>query len=274
MVFTLPKPTDDGLIKNKVKPHSRDKHHYLMRYIDAFSHIVHGKKFMYYIDLFCGSGIDEIEGVGLGWGSPLIAAQAPKKFSQLLLNDLDSAKIEALKQRLARYGHTQQPFVLCENASSAVEKFVDVIPRTGSLSLAFIDPYGLNWTFESLERLSVRPMDLVIFFPDLIDMNRNWSAYYKKQDWSLLDGYLGTSDWRSLLEESNPDKRIDVLTKLFESQLKKIGYNYTSPQRIKSIKGIPLYRIIFASRSEFGRDVWEDVARKDRGGQSSFPWSA
>jgi len=117
-------------------------------------------------------------------------------------------------------------------------------------------------------------MDLVIYFPDLIDINRNWHAYYKEQDWSLLDGYLGTPDWRTLLEESNPDRRIQVLTELFESQLRKIGYNYTSPQRIKSVKGVPLYRIIFASRSEFARDVWDDVARKDRGGQSSFPWKS
>lgn len=272
MTFTLPEPKDDGLIKNEVKPHAQDKHHALKRYMHAFTTAMYRKWYTYYVDLFCESGVDDMQDVGLDWGSPLLAAQMPKRFSRLMLNDLNSDKINALKQRLPRYKQPQEPMILNEDANKAVDKIVDAIPAK-SLTLAFIDPYGLDLAFSSIEKLSTRKTDLVIFFPDHVSMIRNWKAYFFGQEQSKLDAFLGTKEWRSRILESNTDSHIDIFRSIYENQLGKLGYEFTSPHRIKSQSNRPIYRLMFASREKLGREIWERVLLKDRGGQSSFDFS-
>src|SRR4051794_4025258 len=104
-MFVLPPPTNDGLPTPKVGPWSRDKHHFLIRYIDAFTTAMKAKGWsgLHYVDLFAGAGIEEIEGGGLDWGSPLIAAQAPTRFQNLHLCELKKNRCDALRNRLSQF---------------------------------------------------------------------------------------------------------------------------------------------------------------------------
>jgi len=81
-MFELPQPQNDGLYTPIVGKQSSDKHYFLMRYIDIFTTAMTGKwKGLHYIDLFAGAGIEKLRGSEeLQWGSPMIAANAPKPF--------------------------------------------------------------------------------------------------------------------------------------------------------------------------------------------------
>lgn len=71
----LKPPQDDGLYIPDVGQWSRDKHYFLMRYMDAFTNSMKNKKWdsLHYIDLFAGAGIERLEtSQELDWGSPLI----------------------------------------------------------------------------------------------------------------------------------------------------------------------------------------------------------
>jgi hypothetical protein len=59
-VFHLDPPEDDGLYIPEVGAWSADKHHFLRRYIDAFTTAMKGKKWdgLHYIDLFASAGIE------------------------------------------------------------------------------------------------------------------------------------------------------------------------------------------------------------------------
>ena len=84
----LPVPEDDGLLTPEVGDWSRDKHHFLWRYLNAFTTAMRNKAWagLHYIDLFAGAGIERLKGSGeLDWGSPLLAAQAKHPFAQLHL---------------------------------------------------------------------------------------------------------------------------------------------------------------------------------------------
>lgn len=270
----LPDPVEDGLAAPSVKPHSRSKHHYLRRYLDAFSTSMYDKwQHRCYVDLFAGAGVEDVEGYGLDWGSPLVAAQMPKPFTQLLLNDKDRIKAEALQQRLLSYPQPNPPQVLAEDANTAVDQIVSQIPNSSSLTLAFLDPYGLHLSFESVRKLSKRKADLIIFFPDHLDALRNWSHYYLDQEQSNLDCFLGTDSWRGLLSESNSSRHPEILRQLYEGQLKTLGYKHFDYQRISAKGNRPLYRLIFASGHKMGLRIWRNVAGKDLGGQSSFGWT-
>src|SRR3982751_3527906 len=112
-MINLPVPEDDGLYTPKVGPWSADKHHFLRRYIDAFTTAMRKKKWssLHYIDLFASAGIERIENGPLDWGSPLIAAQAPHRFSRLHCTELSKRSFEALSARIARITQPQSPQV-------------------------------------------------------------------------------------------------------------------------------------------------------------------
>ena len=58
-MHSLPPPPDDRLPTDDVGEWSRDKHHFLWRYLDAFTTAMKKKKWsgLHYIDLFAGSGV-------------------------------------------------------------------------------------------------------------------------------------------------------------------------------------------------------------------------
>src|SRR5688572_28851366 len=155
-MFELPAPQDDGLYTPVVGPWSNHKHHFLRRYVDAFTTAMRGKGWsgLHYIDLFASAGVERIKDSNtLEWGSPLIAAQAPHPFTQLHLCELDKDRLEALRARVGRFKQAVEPQLVLGDANVAVAQVSAALPPR-SLSLAFLDPHGLHLSFNTLRSLS------------------------------------------------------------------------------------------------------------------------
>ena len=149
-MFNLPAPEDDGLYITEVGEWSKDKHFFLHKYINAFTTAMKNKPWsgIHYIDLFAGAGIERLkESQKLDWGSPLIAAQAENPFSSLHLCELDKMKFEALNNRVIRCHSNAQ--ILNGDANEEVSNIISEISNR-SLSLAFLDPFGLHLVFLTL----------------------------------------------------------------------------------------------------------------------------
>lgn len=221
-----------------------------------------------YIDLFAGAGIERVEGKGLDWGSPLIAAQATYRFTNLYLCEKKQRPHAALVKRMSRFPQND-PEIRRGDANSLVK---GIVQRTNprSLSLAFLDPHGLHLKFETLQRLAERQVDLIIFFPDHLDALRNWEAVYQDDPNSNLDTVLGTKQWRERLTSSPQQRWADVLTRVYEEQIRRLGYSYFAHERISMPGGRFLYKLIFCSRSQAGGTIWRNIARKLPDGQSTF----
>ena len=271
-MFELPSPKDDGLYIPTVGEWSRDKHYFLMRYIDIFTTAMKGKwKGLHYIDLFAGAGIERIRGSNeLCWGSPMIAVYAPKPFDRLHLCELNPKKYHALEKRITIKRPDSQ--ILKGDANEKVHDIAKEIPR-GTLSLAFLDPYSLRIDFETLKVLASKKADLIIFFPDRLDILRNWKHYYYSDQNSKLDRHLGMdSDWRSALDNAPPNNRVEVLRKFYVQRLKhNLGYPHIGHERIPS-QGRPLYYLVFCTRSEVGAKFWREISRKKPDGQRTWPF--
>lgn len=267
----LPPPADDGLYISTVGQWSRDKHYYLKRYIDAFTTSMKGKwAGLHYIDLFANCGIERLKDSGtLDWGSPLIAAQTSHPFTRLHLCEKDSSKHEALAKRIGRMAPGSQ--VLCGDANERVRDIVaEIPPRT--LSLAFLDPYGLHLEFETIRSLSDVRADLIIFFPDHLDALRNWEKYYLDNPDSNLDRCLGSgANWRSILDNTPLPGMAEALRKLYVSQIKSLGYTEFEYRRI-SAKGHPLYILILCSRHKRAAKLWRRISVKEPNGQRMIPF--
>ena len=219
----LPTPVDDGLYTPSVGEWSKKKHYYLSNYIDAFTNSMKGKKWkgLHYIDLFAGAGIERIEQTKeLEWGSPLIAAQAKYSFTQLHLCERNLRKFKALQTRVKKY--RSDSIFVNGDANSVITEVLKKIPP-GSLSLAFLDPYGLHLNFTTVQLLSTIRADLVIFFPDYLDMCRNHEKIYHQNPESNMDLFLGVnSNWRSAINQPRP--RSEIFREVYFEQLKKIGF--------------------------------------------------
>jgi three-Cys-motif partner protein len=267
-MFDLPEPQDDGLYTPKVGAWSQHKHHFLRRYIDAFTTAMRTKwSSLHYIDLFASAGIERIEGGPLDWGSPLIAAQAPHRFTRMHCCELSKSSFEALSERIARFAQPQTPQLLKGDANKRVTEVVAAIPPA-SLSLAFLDPHGLHLHFDTVKRIATQNVDLIIFFPDHLDALRNWKIYDENQT-SNLDRVLG-AQWRDEFKNAPPDGRADVLTTIYLRQLRTLGYSEFEFERISLLSGRFLYKLIFCSRAEAGGKIWRGISNKKADGQTSF----
>ncbi len=265
-------PHDDGLCIPEVGEHSKYKHHFIARYIHAFTTSMKNQKWagLYYIDLFAGAGIERLRtSRKLDWGSPMLAARSKDPFTRLYLCERDAEKCDALRQRVTQV--RPDSHIVQGDAENHAESIVADVPM-GGLSLAFLDPYGLHLKLSTLRVLCRRRTDLVIFFPDRMDALRNWAAYYFDNPDSNLDNCLGADvDWRSRLGGCLPEKRGEVLRDLYKSQIQsQLNCPYVDFERIKTIKGAPLYYLIFCSRHQFGLKLWQGTSRKKPNGQSTF----
>lgn len=273
-MLKLPEPEDDGLIIPEVGSWSADKHHFLRRYLDAFTTSMRDKRWdgLHYIDLFAGAGIERLaETRKLEWGSPLIAAQAKFRFARLHLCELDKVKCGALRELVVRFPQPEEPQILQGNSNTLVDAITSELPAK-SLSLAFLDPYGLHLDFETVRALSRRRCDLILFFPDHLDALRNWEEYYFDQTHSNLDRVLGTKEWRVQLSTSNREHHATILRTLYQKQLGLLGYTHFEYERISRADGRDLYLLVFCCRDKAGGSIWRRTSRKKPGGQESFGW--
>lgn len=271
-MMELEPPKDDGLVLPEVSPWSCDKHHFLARYIDAFTTAMKGKRWagLHYIDMFAGAGIERIESTRrLEWGSPLIAAQAPFPFKRLHLCEQDDEKIAALSKRVSRLRPDADDQLLHGDANRCIHDVVSAVPPK-SLCLAFLDPYGLHLDFGTLRAMADIRADLIIFFPDRLDILRNWKTYYWGNPDSNLDAVLGpNSNWRKKILHAPAEKRVEAFLRLYEAQIRTLGYAHFEREPIPS-EGNRLYWLIFCSKAAVAARIWGRVSLMKRSGQRTM----
>jgi three-Cys-motif partner protein len=271
-MLALDPPVDDGLLIPEVGPWSADKHYFLRRYIDVFTTGMksRGWKGLHYIDLFASAGIERLKSDGsLHWASPLIAAQAPNRFTRLHICEINKRRFQALEKRIARVAQPQTPRLINDDANHAVHEIIDNLPAR-ALSLAFLDPTGLHLHFGTLRALAQRRVDLIIFWPDHLDALRNWEALYKGKPDSNLTKVLDTDSWEDELRTKPQSRWAESLRLIYEKQIATLGYVAFDHERITLPNGRHLYMLLFCSKHERGGEFWKKIAKKKPGGQQTF----
>ncbi len=247
----------DGLPIRSSGPWIRKKHHYLIRYADIFTRGMKNKWELTYLDLFAGPGccLIEKEMIELA-GSPLLALGFD--FRKYIFIEQDHDDLEALKQRCSKSPKLSQ----IQFIEGDCNKNIDQIRLTG-LTLAFIDPTGIDVHFETIKRLtSLGPVDLLINIPFHIDIKRNFTKYIKTQH-KKLDLFLGGKvPWDKLHQER------DVL-ELYKKRIKDLGYQTVeySDIVVSNTNKVPMYFLFFASKHSRGVEFWKKITKKDETGQ-------
>ncbi len=263
----------DDLPVQCVGPWAADKHFYLKKYIDATRAVraqylpPKGPGGAAFIDLFAGPGAVRIRDTGeTPDGSPLIAlhhGDAP--FTRLIFCDVDPDNIRALQTRTR--DDRERTTIIQGDCNATLDRILEHIPPQG-LNIALIDPYNLgNLKFATLRRLAeFTRMDLVIHFPTG-DIKRNLGKSDNTQ--RLLDEALGTTAWSSQISSMTD---IAALIEIFKKQLSILGYRsqQVRSEPIKNSQNLPLYYLVYASKSERGDSIWQSITKNKPSGQRGF----
>lgn len=272
----------DGLPARCVGPWSADKLYYVRRYLDLFSRAMHQRfPVRHYVDLFAGPGRCVLDdGSGELEGSPLIALSLSPRFTRYHFVDADPVAVQALRQRAEGLGWREPDVQLYpEDANEVATRLGRTIPRA-ALSVALVDPTGLDLRLDALRRLTAgQRMDLIYLFPEGMAAKRNLQKFIG-QEHSPLDEVLGTRAWRDtvaphLRHELDPEaywNRVGrPLVGTLRDQLADLGYESirlgSEILAVRNRKNVPLYYLVFASKHALGHRFWHAISSADPAGQ-------
>lgn len=261
----LVKPASDGLPLRCVGGWSKAKHYYLKRYIDTFTTGMRlkWKGQLYYLDLFAGPGKcrireteEEID------GSPLLALNSVFPFAGYFFVELEREVLNCLSKRCKSHKVHEKINFIQGDCNEKINEIINDIPSR-SLSLAFIDPTGLHFKFSTLQELAKRKVDLIITFPEGMAIKRNLKKFLE-QEHSLLDNVIGDREWRQFKTGREIIGYFRKKLETLEYQEVKLGDEI--PIR-STIKNLPLYCLLFASKHPVGYKFWKEVGKIEYTGQ-------
>ncbi|RLI57853.1 MAG: hypothetical protein DRP09_02095 [Candidatus Thorarchaeota archaeon] len=235
-------------------------------YVDIFTNVA--KKYrthVGYIDLLAGPGFNKLKDLDLIIaGSPLIAEKRPritkngrsKKFDWMILVDKDESNCTSLKRMI-------DATILCTDCNStevmeAIRKFMQ---PDDSIYLAFVDPEGIEVSWDTMENLFALPGDLIINYP-WSGVARVAGSYHKGKDQDmdsngpLLDTFFGTPAWRDIPPNS-------IARGLYQFYLRRIREHREETVEFSiTMMGGSQYKIIIASRRTRGGSPWLKPVRE------------
>lgn len=260
----------DGHLARPTGPWVHDKNHYVERYISIFSRGM-AKKWrdkLAYIDLFAGPGRNVVRETAQEVdGSPLLALKYP--FTKYVFVDQPHV-IQHLKARLQHHPKKPEIRFLGGDSNEVIGKVLDAVPAN-FLTLAFVDPPGIQIYFETLKRLvHNRKVDLLMTIQFGMGIRMNLRQYSKTER-DALTAFLGTTRWREDYEAggaiSQTGRRI---LDRYLSQLRALGYRTVRDRDIfvhSDQKKLLLYLIVLASRHERGEEFWRKATEISPSGQ-------
>lgn len=284
-------PEDDGLPMRASGAYVAEKLHILGNYMNIFENAMHSKLWhkRHYIDLFSGPGKCCVRTSGCVYlGSPLKALTIQNPFTNYFFVDNDPTLLEALKERCSASPLFNQVRFIRGDGNETVGGIANEIKRTdqnkphgswSSLNLAFLDPEGLDLRWTTVETLaSVSKMDLIIHYPEM-GLTRNFAQLADAADDTVIDLFFGSRKWREIFKKYRTREIPSLHRKmmdLYEEGLVDLGYEVNHAAQlhneplIKNRRRGKLYRLLHASKHEFGIKCWHEAIKIDVYGQRSL----
>src|SRR5579859_1258117 len=245
-----PTIASDGLPARPTGKWVHAKKYYFSRYLDIMTHGV-GPKWegnLSYVDLFAGPGRSVIRGTGEEVeGSPVLSLRY--EFARYVFVDLPEV-LASLKSRLQDHPKLSQISFVEGDCNAVIDDVKEKLPAD-HLTLAFIDPTGLQIEFRTIHHLvKNRRVDLLMTIQFGMGIRRNLPQYIKTEG-KRLTAFLGNAGWRE--DVSSGGLARGVLSRYLH-ELRGIGYRTVREREIDihNDQNLLLYFIVLASRHTLG----------------------
>jgi three-Cys-motif partner protein len=264
-----PAIASDGLPVRLTGSWVNDKNYYLERYLTISTRGV-GRKWngkLAYVDLFSGPGRNLIRGTHEEVdGSPLVALNCA--FASYVFVDVPDV-LATLKERLK--GHPKLPDIslIAGDCNRVIDEVRAACPPD-HLTLAFVDPPGLQSHFETIQRLlHGRRVDLLMTIQVGMGITRNLQQY-SQSDGEALTSFLGNETWREdVMAGGSASQRGHRIVARYLGQLKMVGYETVEDREIPvhNDRNVLLYFMVLASRHPRAHDFWRKATQIQPSGQ-------
>lgn len=217
-----------------------------------------------FIDPFCGPGRIKVKGETFTRDGGAVVAWRQSldcgvPFTKILVGDLESDRAGACAARLRALGAPVEFF-----AGAAVDtvKKMKTSISSGSLCLAYLDPYNLEYlSFSIIKELAqLKNIDFAVHFSTM-DLQRNIDMELDPSRARFDDA---APDWRQELGMKNVSKG-NLKQEFFaywRSLVERLGFIFSKEMPlVRNEQNMPLYRLVFFSRHQFPNKIWDDVAR-------------
>lgn len=260
----------DGLPARSTGPWVYDKKHYFERYLSIFSRGI-GPKWAgktCYVDLFAGPGRSIVRGSQEEVkGSPFVALDY--EFSRYVFVDIPEILVTVAK-RLASHPKRSQVALVPGDCNSVIQEVLKQLPA-GHLTLAFIDPTGLQIKFNTIQRLvHNRSVDLLMTIQLGMGIRLNLPQFTQSEGAALTE-WLGNSDWRKDRDEGGSWSQITRrIVGRYLAQIRQLGYGTVQDREIEvrtDETNLLLYFMVLASRHPRGEDFWRKATQIGPSGQ-------
>lgn len=263
----------DGLPALEVAAHAKEKEFVIERIVGIFNAGMRNKwDRRYYIDPFSGPGVCRIRDTLTEIdGSPLLAAKSKATFTDYFLGDSDAVCLSALKQRISSLALPEEArvrFYRDDADASVIQMAQHLPPARSSLGLAVFDPWGWDFSFETIGHLTEsRRIDLMINFP-IGFIKRNWEKELPQLD-KFMNGVSYKDPFLAAMRGQTPgEKPARILLDAYADELHNIGYQYVKDNVVvDNSKRTTLYCLLFASKHPRGADFWDKVTQRKESGQ-------
>jgi three-Cys-motif partner protein len=232
----------------------------------------------------------------------LLSLQVAAPFDLYFLNDINPDVRPVLAERARRIGVAgAQVFELDLRAENALEHTRDIarvvvpwgpkiVVATGDANdahralkmlapsgwryiCAVIDPEHAMYEWRALEELSFheKAMDVLMLFPDEMDLGRGLAYYLRPGGGAKLDAYFPPgASWREVAQmHAHPPS---ALRRLYEAEMERmLDFKIGHPKTV-SMGNRALYRLVFGSRAPLGIKIWNEICKKTRHEQYEFPF--
>lgn len=253
---------------------SEEKHFYIDNFLNLFFRAMYKKWAgnLCYVDLFCGPGRCRTKKTGNEFdGSPLIALKY--QFSKYIFVDKNEENINTLNSRTVNRAGSEKIVFIRGDCNDKIDEIRHELPKN-SLSVVLVDPFKINFNFDSFIKLTNdRRMDLIIVFPLGMTIKRIMNK--SKNEKAMIDNFLGGSDWQSF-SKTKPGSLIGrEITDYFKNNLANLGYRIPKEFifdeiTVKNTKNAPLYKLLFASKDPLGNSFWNKIIQSRPNGQLSL----
>jgi three-Cys-motif partner protein len=267
-----------------VGPWAERKLNALGRYLDFYTKVLKNQRWRtIYVDAFAGGGraairqpanaaffgptflgedpVDDDQRHLIN-GSPRVALEIGNPFSRYVFVEPDPARAEELDALRQEYDGKRVIDVLRMNAVQGIDwMLAQKISRSTHRGVAFLDPFGANLEWSSIQKLAdtglfevvvnfALNMAIVRMLPNSGNVPDSWMK--------TLDNYFGTREWfdavyrkrnKGLFETEGVEKHPDYserLLQLYRDRLK-AAFGYVSiPCLIRNTRKAPLYYLVWA----------------------------
>lgn len=244
---------------------------FVLAYIDAFAGSGDRTETHPTLPLFAAPGLEpEIVSVA---GSARLAFETKPPFEVMVLVEKDPGRFASL-EKLSKDYPDQKVRLAKDDANDVVQKLCKRLPWHGSpdmpkgmRGLLFLDPYGMEVRWETIEAVAAtKAIDMWCFFP-LMGLYRQAAREQFRIDdkkRSMLNLVLGTSEWENdwykpvqrplsmfdLMEDEEVRIRtadVDAIEGYVQRRLQSIFRGVVlPPSRITNARGAPLASLFFA----------------------------